>query len=332
MTRKQAQEALLEGKAISHPFYPGDKFEISEFKNAIMYTIFGSIEKHKISWKEFWKQHQEEHFRKDWRLCKEIPVKPLGLTWAEARAAAASGQKVRHKSWKLGMWIRVVGKHTSNGVIWNDGDRTSWDGFWNSFRGELYYFGWEIIRVIDKEVVGLTDNPILSNISLASQIEESPQNPNSWKKIALSERLKDATWELAPYWPKTYLNIAREIAQHSKDQDRKVGCVVVKNNSIISFGYNGTPHGFDNNCKDEHGKTKQEVIHAESNAITKCAKGTESIAGASMYTTLACCVECAKLIIQCDIKEFYYSEAWKNPAGIELLSKAGIVTKHIPQT
>lgn len=125
-------------------------------------------------------------------------------------------------------------------------------------------------------------------------------------------------------WHKTYLNIAKEIAQHSKDRDRKVGCIVVKDGRIISTGYNGTPHGFDNNCKDANGKTKKEVIHAESNAITKCARSTESIAGATMYSTLSCCIECAKLIIQCDIKEFYYDEPWKDYSGLALLRKAGI--------
>lgn len=130
-------------------------------------------------------------------------------------------------------------------------------------------------------------------------------------------------------WHNTYMNIAETIALHSKDTDRKVGCIVVKDNRIISIGYNGTPHGFDNNCKDQNGKTKPEVIHAESNAITKCAKSTESIAGASMYSTLACCVECAKLIIQCEIKEFYYKEPWKNPHGLELLRQAGIKTEQV---
>ena len=125
-------------------------------------------------------------------------------------------------------------------------------------------------------------------------------------------------------WDYTYISIAELIAQHSKDQDRKVGAILVKGGRIISTGYNGTPHGFDNNCKDETGKTKPEVIHAESNAITKCAKSTESTEGAQMYSTLACCVECAKLIIQCGIVGFYYKEPWKDPAGLLLLKQAGI--------
>lgn len=141
---------------------------------------------------------------------------------------------------------------------------------------------------------------------------------NGWKVIKRVEPLSP--------WHTTYLNIANEIAQHSKDSDRKVGCVVVKDNRIISFGYNGTPHGWDNSCKDESGKTKPEVIHAESNAITKCAKSTESIAGATMYCTLAPCIECAKLIIQSEIKELYYQTTWKDSTGIYFLNKAGIKT------
>jgi len=120
------------------------------------------------------------------------------------------------------------------------------------------------------------------------------------------------------------MDIARSIAKHSKDQDRKVGCVVVKDNNIISFGYNGTPYGFDNNCKDETGKTKPEVVHAEINAITKCARSTSSIEGATVYSTLSCCVGCAVQLIQCGIKEFYYAEAWKDDKGLELLIQAGI--------
>lgn len=143
------------------------------------------------------------------------------------------------------------------------------------------------------------------------------------------QEIKTILLEQEICWHETYLNIAREVAKHSKDVDRKVGAVLVKNGSIISFGYNGTPHGFDNNCKDENGKTKPEVIHAESNAITKCAKSTVSTEGAVMYATLACCVDCAKLIIQCGIKEFYYSEYWKDPAGLQLLEQAGIKTTFI---
>ena len=124
-------------------------------------------------------------------------------------------------------------------------------------------------------------------------------------------------------WPSTFMQIALLIAKHSKDQDKQVGCILVKDNRIISIGYNGTPHGWDNNCKDNSGKTKPDVIHAESNAITKCAKSVESTAGATMYSTLSCCVECAKLIIQCEIAEFCYLEDWKDSTGLDMLRQNG---------
>lgn len=353
MTRKQAQEALLEGKAITHTFYPGDRFEISEYKDAIMRTIHGSVEKYKTSWKDFWKQHQEDHFRRDWRI---VPTMPLGLAIKEAKEAAVKGCLIRHKSWKHDKWIRVVGKHISNGIIWSDGDKFSWELFWETVSSDFYRFDWEIVHVIDKEIIGLKDNPIPTS-QIGGRINQETQNHASdavrysmasifagpWPTISkgwvddfnkLNHAIEDLNTAiqntLTPSWHKTYLNVAKEIAKHSKDQDRKVGCVIVKNNSIISFGYNGTPHGFDNSCKDEHGKTKQEVIHAESNAITKCAKSTVSIKGASMYSTLSCCVECAKLIIQCEVEAFYYSESWKDRTGLELLNQAGIATIYIP--
>lgn len=130
-------------------------------------------------------------------------------------------------------------------------------------------------------------------------------------------------------WHNTFIEIAKLIALHSKDCNKKVGAIIVKDNRIISIGYNGTPHGFDNNCKDINGHTKPEVIHAESNAITKCAKSTDSTKNASLYSTLACCMECAKLIIQCELRAFYYYEDWKNTDGIDLLRKAGIIVEKI---
>lgn len=129
-------------------------------------------------------------------------------------------------------------------------------------------------------------------------------------------------------WNTTYIDIATLIALHSYDTDRKVGCILVKDKRIISTGFNGTPSGFDNNCKDENGNTKPEVLHAESNAISKCAKSIESSEGSVLYTTLSPCLECAKLIIQSGIKEVYFADYYKDPAGIKLLEKAKInVTK-----
>lgn len=135
---------------------------------------------------------------------------------------------------------------------------------------------------------------------------------------------------------KTFMNIAKEIAKESKARKRKVGAIIVKDNSIISVGYNGTPHGFDNNCEYEEEVmarsykvekkliTKPEVLHAESNAITKCAKSTASSEGASIFTTTMPCLECSKLIVQSGITEVIYSENYSNSKGLELLFEAGI--------
>ena len=124
-------------------------------------------------------------------------------------------------------------------------------------------------------------------------------------------------------WHVTYLKIAELIGEHSKAERKKVGAILVKAGRIISTGYNGTPSGFDNNC-EENGKTKPEVLHAESNAIAKCARSTESSEGSVLYVTLSPCLECAKLIIQCGIKEVYFSELYRNTDGLDLLKKAKI--------
>ena len=123
-------------------------------------------------------------------------------------------------------------------------------------------------------------------------------------------------------------------ADLSKAKRKKVGCLIVKDGAIISDGYNGTPSGFNNDCEYEDPKsfdgdliTKPEVLHAESNAITKLAKSTQSSDGATMYITISPCVDCAKLIIQSGIKRVVYGEVYRNEDGINLLNKANIETK-----
>ena len=134
----------------------------------------------------------------------------------------------------------------------------------------------------------------------------------------------------------TYLAMAETWASLSKAVRKKVGCLIVKDGAIISDGYNGTPCGFDNKCETERHRpwwmpfsedqliTKPEVLHAESNAITKLAKSTQSSCGATMYITISPCVECAKLIIQSDIKRVVYKEFYRDDEGIKLLQKANI--------
>lgn len=131
---------------------------------------------------------------------------------------------------------------------------------------------------------------------------------------------------------KTYLSMAETWASLSKAQRKKVGCLIVKNGCIISDGFNGTPAGFDNCCEDQKGSsltTKPEVLHAESNAITKLAKSTQSSIDATMYITINPCVECAKLIIQSEIKRVVYKEFYKDFEGVDLLSKANIQVHNI---
>lgn len=122
------------------------------------------------------------------------------------------------------------------------------------------------------------------------------------------------------------MNVALETAKLSKCNRKKVGAVLVSSDlkNILSFGYNGTVSGFDNCCEDDDGVTKREVLHAESNAITKMAKSTESTMDSVLFITLSPCFECAKLIIQSGIKMVIYNEEYRDVSGIELLIKAGI--------
>lgn len=100
---------------------------------------------------------------------------------------------------------------------------------------------------------------------------------------------------------------------------------MVKNNMIISDGYNGTPSGFPNVCEDENNVTFPYVLHAEANAITKLARTSNSCSeGATLYVTASPCIECAKLIIQAGIKRVVYGEKYRLSDGIELLERAGI--------
>ena len=128
----------------------------------------------------------------------------------------------------------------------------------------------------------------------------------------------------------TYLTMARVWSQLSKAKRKQVGCLIIKNNQIISDGFNGTPTGFDNDCEDGLGITKPEVLHAESNAITKLAKSNSSSYEATLYSTLSPCFDCSKLIIQAGIKRVVFSEKYSCDKGIKLLSKSGVEIIWIP--
>jgi len=121
-----------------------------------------------------------------------------------------------------------------------------------------------------------------------------------------------------------YLKMASIWAENSYCQRRQVGALMVKDKTIISDGYNGTPCGFETICEDSDGPTKPYVLHAEANAITKVARSGASSEGATLYVTSSPCIECSKLIIQAGIKRVVYSDEYRLDDGVKLLERAGI--------
>ena len=128
---------------------------------------------------------------------------------------------------------------------------------------------------------------------------------------------------------KRYLRMASIWAENSYCQRRRVGALIVKNQAIISDGYNGTPAGFENVCEDADGHTKPYVLHAEANAITKLARSNNSGQDATLYITASPCIECAKLIIQTGIRRVVFNELYRLSDGIDLLHRAGVECVHI---
>lgn len=146
---------------------------------------------------------------------------------------------------------------------------------------------------------------------------------------------------------KLYMDWARRASQLSHARRLHVGAVIVKDDTVISYGYNGMPAGWDNNCEYEdigftdavfgepqtvinRGlKTRPEVLHAESNAIAKLAKSTNSGLGADLFVTHSPCLDCAKLIYQSGIRRVYFGENYRDDAGIKFLEKSGIQVEKI---
>ncbi len=126
-----------------------------------------------------------------------------------------------------------------------------------------------------------------------------------------------------------YLRMARIWSENSYCTRRKVGALVVKDNMIISDGYNGTPSGFENVCEDDNNVTKPYVLHAEANAITKLARSSNNSDGSTLYVTASPCLECSKLIIQAGIRRVVYGEEYRLADGLELLRRAKIEVKFI---
>ena len=125
------------------------------------------------------------------------------------------------------------------------------------------------------------------------------------------------------------MKVAETYASLSSAKRLQVGAIVVKDNRVISIGYNGMPGGWDNICEDENNKSKPEVLHAETNAIAKLARSNESGLGAAMFVTHAPCLDCAKLIYQSGISKVYYRNTYRESFGIEFLEKSNIDVEQI---
>jgi dCMP deaminase len=135
----------------------------------------------------------------------------------------------------------------------------------------------------------------------------------------------------------TYMKTAKLFAEHSTAIRKQVGAVIVKDDRVISIGYNGMPTGWTNVCEywnetaqlEGEWKTKPEVLHAESNAIAKLARSSESGNGASLFVTCSPCLDCAKLIYQSGIQEVFYNQEYRNNDGIEFLTKCNIPVRKL---
>jgi dCMP deaminase len=144
----------------------------------------------------------------------------------------------------------------------------------------------------------------------------------------------------------SYMKTAEVFAECSTAIRLHVGAIIVKDERIISIGYNGTPSGWDNNCEEvvnvnpsdsrydynhftKELKTKPEVLHAETNAIAKLAKFDGSGSGSVLFVTHAPCLDCAKLVFQSGISTVYYRNSYRDHVGVEFLNKAGVKVEQI---
>ena len=134
-----------------------------------------------------------------------------------------------------------------------------------------------------------------------------------------------------------YMDVAERFAKLSSAKRLQVGAIVVKDDRIISIGYNGMPAGWTNDCENYTtlsddtvvSKTKPEVIHAEANAIAKLAKCTESGDGSTMFLTHAPCIDCAKQVYTAGIKKVYYRDSYRDSIGLDFLAKCDIMVHKV---
>ena len=164
---------------------------------------------------------------------------------------------------------------------------------------------------------------------------------------------------MKPKFEQLYMTIANTVARMSSAQRLQVGAIVVKDDRVISMGYNGMPSGWDNTCENtvyvldeevmgtdmvalgytqtEKGnwtklKTKPEVLHAETNAIAKLARSSESGLDSDLFVTHSPCLDCAKIIYQSGIRRVYYSSSYRDNSGLDFLQKSGVQVVQLPAT
>ena len=146
---------------------------------------------------------------------------------------------------------------------------------------------------------------------------------------------------MKPKYKTAYMKTARIFGDLSHAVRLKVGAIIVKDNRIISIGYNGMPSGWDNECEYKHYsignpndfelKSKPEVLHAETNAIAKLARSSESGLDADLFVTHSPCLDCAKLIYQSGIRRVYYSTNYRDDAGLAFLQASGVEVEKIDE-
>lgn len=122
-----------------------------------------------------------------------------------------------------------------------------------------------------------------------------------------------------------HLRVAKIYSELSYAERLKVGCIVVKEDSVVAIGYNGTPPGWDNKCETSDGSsTLPHVIHAEQNALDKLVRSGISSVDSDVFITHSPCMECAKRLIGAKVRSVYYNQVYRSEEGINLLRQAGI--------
>lgn len=132
---------------------------------------------------------------------------------------------------------------------------------------------------------------------------------------------------------KMYMDIAERIAKESKAVRMKAGAVLVKDERIISMGWNGTARGRDNCCEytdEDTGKlvTKPEVLHAEQNILAKLASSTESARGATLFVTHGTCIICSKMLAKAGIEQVYFGGVYRSCEGLDYLMDMNVTVYH----